>query len=449
MLKIGDFSKLARVTVKTLHHYESLGLLRPAWIDRFSGYRYYTLQQLPDLNRILALKDLGFSLEEIGWMIQQNMSVDELRGLLTRKQEELEQRVSAEQRRLAMVAIRLDQMEQAPDLDRFPVVVKSTPDEMVAVVHGRAPSLDMVPACSEKMYQQIVNSLGNNSLRLTPEWFTLHNNPEYVECRVDIETAAVLDPTARQKPEAGRIGDVSVRSLPAIEECASLVTSLHPADMFRAYNSLYTWVETNGYKVNGAVRETYLQDNDEAQERMVEVQFPIERNHPWWKFHTLRDEKKDSTMDVKIITQPAMTLVGLPYQGANKNSEIAEVWEEFYRRADEIPHQRPTEFYGVCRVPPGLPEGDFEYCAGVPVEKVESLPEGMIKLELPELKCAVIPMHGLIEENLGQAYTDLYEGWLPQSGYSALEAGFDMEVYGKEFNPESKDSVMYIHLPLK
>jgi DNA-binding transcriptional MerR regulator len=57
MIKIGDFSKLAHVTVKTLHHYGELGLLPPAHIDRYTGYRYYSLEQLPRLNRILALKE--------------------------------------------------------------------------------------------------------------------------------------------------------------------------------------------------------------------------------------------------------------------------------------------------------------------------------------------------------------------------------------------------------
>ena len=66
MLKIGEFSRLAQVSTKTLRHYDQCGLFRPAWIDRFTGYRYYTLSQLPQLNRILTLKDLGFSLEQIG-----------------------------------------------------------------------------------------------------------------------------------------------------------------------------------------------------------------------------------------------------------------------------------------------------------------------------------------------------------------------------------------------
>ena len=65
MLRIGDFSRLARVTIKTLHHYDEAGLLRPAHVDAQTGYRYYTATQLETLRRILLLKDLGFTLEEI------------------------------------------------------------------------------------------------------------------------------------------------------------------------------------------------------------------------------------------------------------------------------------------------------------------------------------------------------------------------------------------------
>jgi DNA-binding transcriptional MerR regulator len=65
MIKIGDFSKLSQATVKALRLYDEMGLLKPARVDNFTGYRYYSADQLPRLNRILALKDLGFSLEQI------------------------------------------------------------------------------------------------------------------------------------------------------------------------------------------------------------------------------------------------------------------------------------------------------------------------------------------------------------------------------------------------
>ncbi|MEJ2749906.1 MAG: helix-turn-helix domain-containing protein, partial [Anaerolineae bacterium] len=109
MLKIGEFAKEADVTVKTLRHYARLGLLKPAWIDRFTGYRYYAREQMPRLNRIMALKDLGFTLEQIGRILTENLTVDELRGMLRLKCAELEQRIEEEQARLARVEARLRQ----------------------------------------------------------------------------------------------------------------------------------------------------------------------------------------------------------------------------------------------------------------------------------------------------------------------------------------------------
>ena len=82
MIKIGSFSRLAHVSVKTLHHYGHLGLLEPAHVDRYTGFRYYRLDQFSRLNCILALKDLGFSLEQIAQLLVENLSIPEMRGML-------------------------------------------------------------------------------------------------------------------------------------------------------------------------------------------------------------------------------------------------------------------------------------------------------------------------------------------------------------------------------
>jgi DNA-binding transcriptional MerR regulator len=86
MIKIGDFSKLAHVSIKTLHHYDDLGLLKPIHVDRYSGYRYYDIGQLSRLNRILALKDLGLSLEQVIELLRADLSTAEMRGMLRLKQ---------------------------------------------------------------------------------------------------------------------------------------------------------------------------------------------------------------------------------------------------------------------------------------------------------------------------------------------------------------------------
>ncbi len=96
MIRIGDFSKLSRVSIKALRFYDEMGLLKPISVDRFSGYRFYEYNQLPRLHRILALKDLGFSLEEIGHLLAGDLSAEQMRGMLKLRQAEIRQKVREE-----------------------------------------------------------------------------------------------------------------------------------------------------------------------------------------------------------------------------------------------------------------------------------------------------------------------------------------------------------------
>ena len=93
MIKIGDFARLCRVSVATLHHYDDMGLLKPIAVDPFTGYRYYSVSQMPRLNRILALKDLGFSLEQIDQVLSGGLSLEQLRGMLKMKHAEVERQL--------------------------------------------------------------------------------------------------------------------------------------------------------------------------------------------------------------------------------------------------------------------------------------------------------------------------------------------------------------------
>src|SRR5512136_502783 len=142
MLKIGDFAWLSQVTVETLRHYDRIGLLKPVRLDRFTGYRYYSLDQLPRLNRILALKDLGLPLEKIRQMLDREISVDEMRGILELQQTELEEQVRAVQKRLARVTARLKQMEMEGNMSNFAVLLKTVKPQRIASVRETIPSWD-------------------------------------------------------------------------------------------------------------------------------------------------------------------------------------------------------------------------------------------------------------------------------------------------------------------
>src|SRR5512140_3548456 len=125
MFKIGDFSKLAHVSIKTLRYYDEIGLLRPGEIDRFTGYRYYTASQLSRLNRILLLKDLGLSLDQIGRLLESDLPPAQLRGMLKLRQVEIERSIEEEEARLARVAALLNQIEQESTLmSNYDVVIK-------------------------------------------------------------------------------------------------------------------------------------------------------------------------------------------------------------------------------------------------------------------------------------------------------------------------------------
>ena len=112
MFKIGEFSKFSQVPVKTLRYYDEIDLLKPVEVDQHTGYRYYSAEQLYRLNRILALKDLGLSLAQIGELLDGDLPAEQMRGMLRLKQAEVQGRVKEEQARLARVEWRLRQIEE-------------------------------------------------------------------------------------------------------------------------------------------------------------------------------------------------------------------------------------------------------------------------------------------------------------------------------------------------
>jgi len=124
LLRIGDFSKLSQATIKMLRHYDDLGLLKPAHIDPFTNYRYYSIEQLSRVHRIIALKELGISLEQIGHMLNSEPSKEQIKGMLALQEAEIEQRMRAEQARLALVRFRLRMLDMEEIMPEMDIIVK-------------------------------------------------------------------------------------------------------------------------------------------------------------------------------------------------------------------------------------------------------------------------------------------------------------------------------------
>ncbi len=449
MIKIGDFSRLANVTVKTLHHYGKLGLLKPARIDRFSGYRYYTLDQLPRLNRILALKDLGFSLDQIGQMLDDELSLDELRGMLRLKRAELEQRIESEQSRLAQVEMRLHRLEASGQLSQAEVVVKSVEAQTVLSARQVAQTRDRMMPVRAQLRRRLEDYLAAQYLKPCGPWFALHEEREYTEHSLPVEMAVSIRPT--KQVEADHSGDIQVRQLAAVENMACVVHQADYANIANAYQALFTWTQVNGFQSAGPYREVYLGavEDDELGSGLTEVQCPVERGLYPRTIHIPYSKIKESEMEPRIVTKPAFYVVGMQYVGKNPDNEIAKMWQEFIPRMNEPERIKPQMSYGLCdSTIEGLEDGEFEYVAGVEVAGPDAaVPEGLVLRSVPERKYAIFTHHGTLD-TLGETYQNIYDTWLPQSGLE-IAGLFDMEVYDQDFIPDSPDSKLYIYVAVK
>jgi DNA-binding transcriptional MerR regulator len=282
MLKIGDFSRLGQVSVRMLRHYDDLDLLKPAHIDPFTDYRYYTIEQLPRLNRILALKDLGLSLEKIAALLQQDMPLTELQQLLRSRQVELEQEIQAAQVRLNRLMARSRQLTQEGQPSDYEVVVKAIPAARIASAREIVPSVADMPGYRAILIEQLYGWLKQQTIVPVGYEMVLYHVAEYTEINIDMEFAIVLPELAQSRKNISEDitqSTITVRQLPAIEQVASVFHNGMIHDITQAITALLTWISANGYTSNGEIREIHLFGSETVSVKdrpvVVELQIPI------------------------------------------------------------------------------------------------------------------------------------------------------------------------------
>jgi len=271
MIQIGTFSKLSRVSIKTLRYYDNMDLLKPIHVDEFTGYRYYAFEQLPRLNRILALKDLGFSLAEIGRLLEEDVSLKQLRGMLSMRQSEAHKRLNEEQERLAKIEARLKQIELEDKMSEYDVVIKQVDPITVACVREIIPSYSKQGA----LWKALEGYLAMQHVRPSGPCFTMYLDEEYKESEVD---AMVCEPINVDLVESSR---VKVQQLPALKTMACTVHNGPFTTIGEAHNAILKWIEDNGYRVNGPEREIYLNPAKAGSQTdpktVTEIQYPVEK----------------------------------------------------------------------------------------------------------------------------------------------------------------------------
>lgn len=272
MMKIGDFSRLGQVTVKTLRHYSRIGLLNPAEVDPHTGYRYYTPEQLTRLAQILALKDLDLSLDEIGKVLSGELSTDEFRRMLERKQVEVQGDIEVRQVQLQRIETQLANLERIKNMKQD-VTIKEVPAQTVLAWRGIIPD----PGAIKRVFDA-VNAALTDEVPLTPAaWLALYHHDDYREIDLDFEIALPVQPGFDGTLDVGEGRVMRVRQLPAATMATARIHLREQADVREGNRALAQWVEENGYRyVNElACREAYDEPPLPDGTIVFETQFPV------------------------------------------------------------------------------------------------------------------------------------------------------------------------------
>jgi len=269
-LQIGEFSKLCGVTVKTLRHYEKLGLITPRKVDEWTGYRYYNVNQLQTMETIRRFKELGFSLEEISSLMDSDSQVPSIQLL--------EAKISQTEAELRQMLFRRDRLQtminsQQKFQNMEKISIQSIPAMIVAYYRGIIPNYSAIG-------DLCCNVIGPEMARLgckCPEpgyCYTYNHDNEYKDCDIDFEYC-------EQVMEAKRDSDIiKFRQNPEIPLAVCMKVYGPYEQLYKSYIDLFAYMEKEGYKMIGAPRASYVDgiwNQSDSAKWLTIIQVPAEK----------------------------------------------------------------------------------------------------------------------------------------------------------------------------
>ena len=270
MYSIGEYSRIAQVSKRLLRYYDEIGLFQPIKVESESGHRYYSASQLPELNRILALKELGLSLDQIRRFIKDDISLEEIQGMLLMKKAELEQQVLDELKRIRTIESRLNQIKDRATHVRD-VVIKQVPQQKLM---GIRKVLTTEPA--DNLFWSVMNALpGDNNGTYGAMTIVLHEDGVSSD-RTDAELGWLLNKKSHSSLTTYDGMTLAPRELPE----ATMATFIPPTSScakLLGYNAIGEWAEANQYGLAGPVRLVFLELPKQPGDSdfVMEIQFPV------------------------------------------------------------------------------------------------------------------------------------------------------------------------------
>ncbi len=271
MLKIGEFSKLSRVSIRMLRHYDEIGLLKPFEIDPFTGYRYYHEDQLPIVGWISELKDMGFGLAAIGEMLLFYQDKEMLERYLSLKEAELQEAYDKMGQRLRLLKTAKKRLRKDCNAMKYNVTLKTLPERYVASVRMTIPAYDQ----EGLLWSALVSETA--PLNLVPDdpcyCSVIFYDGEYKECNVDVEA---------QKTVKGQYPDtehVKFKTMPPVTFASA--TYQGPYSQITEVNiAVAQWVRDNGYDYDGPAFNIYHvspHETSNPDEFVTEICYPVKK----------------------------------------------------------------------------------------------------------------------------------------------------------------------------
>jgi DNA-binding transcriptional MerR regulator len=273
MFKIGEFSTIARVSIHLLRHYDEIDLFKPRHVDEATGYRYYAIEQLAGLNRILSLRDLGFSLPEIEKMIREEISIEEIRGMLRMRRSQIENSIQEEQTRLRRVSARLEQVQRQGGAGDYEPVLKDLPQQYFLSIRESVANIRN----SGGLYYEVSEAVLGQSVISATHCMAIFHDPYFLEHETDFELGYLLSEGIDLKIPLKEGRSLTVKNLDPITDVLTCIHQGPWPKIHHGFAALGEWMSNNQMQIAGRPRELYLNlvPPEEDENLVVEIQIPV------------------------------------------------------------------------------------------------------------------------------------------------------------------------------
>lgn len=265
--RIGLFSKINKVTVKALRHYDEMGLLKPAFVDKENGYRYYTSEQLPILHKIIALRQMGFSIDEILTILKKH----NVTKTFENRRQQIEASIEESRQQLSQITHYLEKMKEDFDMN-YEVALKELPEVIVYSKRMVIPNYDY--------YFEAIPKIGEEAIKANPELqcavpeycFIIYHDGEYKDKDIDVEFCEAVTTFGK---------DTDTIKFKRIEKVPTAACVYHKgpySTIGNAYAHLFKWMDDNGYTPSDNPRESYIDgiwNKEDEKEWLTELQVPV------------------------------------------------------------------------------------------------------------------------------------------------------------------------------